>query len=224
MLHRTIENKSKAAPKKEESSDISQSALPGRHPFRNRHGSRVMLTPQSEDGEDFSKDILYGIIAGYDIAQPLDNLKDGAVKNKVLVLLEEGDESAQEGEEEVDVGKDKKPGVAFWSTVVDAPEGTFITDIVPVGTTDECLSSTFRIEMHEFHQGSEAYNACAAVVTYLKNNSKAAPFMHPVDAGKFENQMAIFFLFGLYSYHCMLSFSLILLKSGLRNSRLCHCH
>lgn len=169
----------------------------GAHPYRNRHGSRVTLTPQTKEGEGKEvKDILYGIVTGYDIVSEEDGKGGVVIKNKVLLLLEEdGDDDnedainkLEEGSELVNNGNEKKSRVAFWSTVKESAEGKFISDIVPTADEADGSSSvpplpysTYDIDMNEYHQGSEAYDACVSIVSYLKNHSRSGPFLTPVD-------------------------------------------
>jgi len=215
VLHRKIENKQKKALLKEKSvgsaaadgtadAAVSQSqgAHNAVHPYRNGHGSRVMLTPQpTENGEEEDNDgqqseVLYGVIAGYTTTMTTDSTEHNkVVKHRLLVLLEEDQENknAKEEDEDDDDDSDKKSkSCAFWSTV--DPEGTFLTEIaldnhsssikeedVAPTTAALRLYSRYSIEMHEFFQGSPAYNVCESIVSYLKNHSKSGPFMHPVD-------------------------------------------
>jgi len=127
------------------------------HPFRNRAGSRVMLTPV--DGQF---DVIYGIITGFDLST------GNGIKNKVLILLEDGDNESL------------KESCAVWASV-DA-EGTSLTDIHPDNEQKvPSLCSEYKIDMHEYYPGSEAYSVCESVVTYLQNHAKSGPFMEPVD-------------------------------------------
>ena len=154
-----------------------QSLSVGSHPYRNRYGCRVMLTPQQKDGEDTDRSkfkILYGTISGYDVV-----CENSVVSNRVLILLEEDDENADD-EDKID------PGLAFWSTIIVNSDGTsFLTDINPVLPPTEgnssILGSMYNIDMHEFHQGSEAYSVCLSIISYLKSQSKIGPFLQPVD-------------------------------------------
>ena len=154
-----------------------QSLSLGSHPYRNRYGCRVMLTPQPTDGEDTDRSkfkILYGTISGIDIVY-----ENSVVSNRVLILLEEDDEIADD-EDKTD------PGLAFWSTIIESSDGTSsLTDInpslPPVGGNSSILCSMYNIDMHEFHQGSEAYSVCSSIISYLKSQSKIGPFLHPVD-------------------------------------------
>jgi hypothetical protein len=154
-----------------------QSLSLGSHPYRNRYGCRVMLTPQPTDGEDTDRSkfkILYGTISGIDIVY-----ENSVVSNRVLILLEEDDEIADD-EDKTD------PSLAFWSTIIESSDGTSsLTDInpslPPVGGNSSILCSMYNIDMHEFHQGSEAYSVCSSIISYLKSQSKIGPFLHPVD-------------------------------------------
>jgi len=187
LLHRTIENKAKKG--RTSSETLSQTTVPpaGPHPFRHRYGSRVTLTPKSKDGEDVQgKDILYGVVAGFDIIQD----DDGSTKNKLLVLLEEEEEVKPQEEDTAQVEMEEKTRVAFWSTVEGTEGATSISDIVPAAgssqdrswTASSLLSySTYDIDTNEYHQGSEAYDTCLSILTYMKNNNRSVPFLVPVD-------------------------------------------
>jgi len=133
------------------------SSSPQSHPFRNRVGSRVMLTPV-----DAQFEVIYGIITGFDLST------GNGIMSKVLILLEGGDNESL------------KESCAFWASV-DA-EGTLLTDIHPDNQQNlPSLCSEYKIDMHEFYPGSEAYSVCESVITYLQNHAKSGPFMDPVD-------------------------------------------
>jgi hypothetical protein len=115
--------------------------------------------------------------------------------NKILVLLDDSDEhvvNVEMVDNEENVGTNEKtPGVAFWSTVVDNSDGTTsLTHISLTSSSSGIATSSatslircpmYNIEMHEFCEGSEAYNVCSSIITYLKNQSKIGPFLQPVD-------------------------------------------
>eukprot|EP00571_Detonula_confervacea_P003895 CAMPEP_0172323960 /NCGR_PEP_ID=MMETSP1058-20130122/49994_1 /TAXON_ID=83371 /ORGANISM="Detonula confervacea, Strain CCMP 353" /LENGTH=2248 /DNA_ID=CAMNT_0013040093 /DNA_START=17 /DNA_END=6763 /DNA_ORIENTATION=+ len=191
-------NREDAAAQSQGANNADKSATQaGPHPFRNKHGTRIMLTPHPEKDQKF--EILYGVIAGHDIQE-----KNGVVMNRLLVLLENNDscnakeEDAEKeeggnnvGEKESDDAEkkqqDEKP-CAFWSTVIDdSDEGTLLTDIVPSASpnTTQQLSSqlcrTYQIQTHEYHANSPPYNTCLTILTYLKSHSKIGPFLQPVD-------------------------------------------
>ena len=126
------------------------------HPFRNRAGSRVMLTPSNSQFE-----VIYGIITGFDLSS------GNGIKNKVLILLEDGD------------NENSKGSCSIWASV-DA-EGTLLTDIRPDNGAVPSLCSEYKIDMHEFYPGSEAYSVCESILTYLQSHVKSGPFMDPVD-------------------------------------------
>jgi len=193
-LHRRIEGRRDA--KGEPATDPSTSRSHFPHPYKNGHGTRVMLTPRPQDNvkeeNDRKFDVLYGVIAGYDVRH-----SSGVFENRILILLEEEDGTSYD-----DVGEEVKRGhgrsCAFWSTVFD-PDGTLLADITPsappslkdhedAATNNDDppshrppLCSSYNIDTHEFHCGSPAYEACSAIVDYLKSHSKAGPFLAPVD-------------------------------------------
>ncbi|KAL9184848.1 hypothetical protein ACHAXT_002625 [Thalassiosira profunda] len=142
------------------------------HPFRNGHGSRVMLTPRPEGGPDGDpSNVVYGVIAGHD------RTDDG--KFKLLVLLEE---EADEGKKEGGQGDEEKRSCAFWATVDAA--GAVLSEIRPAAADappQAPLAASYAVEMHEYYPGSPAYGVCESVVAYLKNHAKAGPFLAPVD-------------------------------------------
>jgi hypothetical protein len=134
-----------------------QSSSPHTHPFRNRAGSRVMLTPV-----DAQFEVIYGIITGFDLST------GSGIKDKVLILLEKGE------------NENLKESCAIWASV--NAEGTLLTDICPdYQQNANSLSSKYKIDMHEYYPGSEAYSVCESVVTYLQSHAKSGPFMAPVD-------------------------------------------
>lgn len=168
MLHRRKVSRAGSAP------PSSRASRPSPHPFKNNFGMRVMLTPHLDQGQDENGfQVLYGIITGYDVAQEGGNNPDAATKNKLMVLLETNEDDIEQ------------LSVAFWATVVEKEDGaTFLTDIVPsdaASATLPALCARYTIDMHEFYQGSEAFNVCASIVAYLKNHSKSGPFSVPVD-------------------------------------------
>lgn len=205
LLHCMIENKHrKLANVKAESAAAASfssaaqllSTQSGPHPFKNKHGSRIMLTPKPVKPEDGTSqfEILYGVIAGYDI-----QADEKGVKNRLLVLLENDDSDVKnnDGEEEMDADEkkllDKKP-CAFWSTVVDDDShGALLTDIVSSSNEENDVTQqqqqqlfsqlcpTYEIQTHEYHANSEAYATCHTILTYLKSHSKISPFLEPVD-------------------------------------------
>jgi len=128
-----------------------------------------------------------GVIAGYDI-----HPNQSAITNKLLVLLDDDtDGNMNEMAEENLESMTKLSGSAFWSTIVEESDGTtFLTNICttsPSNSTDNnttsssCFCSTYIISLHEFHQGSEAFNVCSSIVSYLKSHPKIGPFLQPVD-------------------------------------------
>lgn len=169
------------------------------HPYRNGHGSRVMLTPQPDkDSSDVCQfEVLYGVIAGYTTITTTNDLTENneVFQHKLLVLLEENG-----GKNNITNRKDEEAGKsggqnsnshAFWATV--DPRGTFLTNIVQNNSSPKKdnystftapklqLSSRYNFEMHDFYQGSPAFNACESIILYLKKHSKSGPFMSPVD-------------------------------------------
>lgn len=129
------------------------------HPL-NKTGSKVMLTPVNTDGEAAKIEVLYGVIAGHD------HLIDSSViKHKILVLLDNKEED------------EESQNCAFWATV--NADGTVITDIA--ADAKHSFQTSYKIDMHEYSKGSEAYNACEAVLTYMKNHQRSGPFSVPVD-------------------------------------------
>jgi hypothetical protein len=129
-----------------------------------------MLTPN----EGAANNVIYGVIAGHDHW-----IQNKTVTYKVLILLEQEDE-----DDSVDNSS------AFWSTV--NPDGTLLTDIASDKELNPPLCSSYRIDMHEYFQGSDAHNACESVLIYMKNQKRAGPFSVPVDPvalglpGKFQ--------------------------------------
>jgi len=198
-LHRMMEGKQKKKNGSSKKEDASPRTVAAVHPYRNGHGSRVMLTPEPEgaakdggDGKEF--EVLYGVIAGYTTTSTAAHSagNNEGVQHKLLVLLEDDDHEGNGAKE--DDGNDsntKLKSCAFWSTV--DSDGTFLTDIVPENSSSSknggdapavtipILCSRYSIEMHEFYQGSPAYNVCESIITYLKNHSKSGPFLQPVD-------------------------------------------
>jgi hypothetical protein len=126
------------------------------HPFKNKTGSKVMLTPIVDGQTDESK-IIYGLIAGHEYSIENQNI------SRVLILLEEE--------------KENDNSHAFWSTV--NTDGTLLTDIAQ--DPEYSLCESYKIEMHEYFQGSEAYSACEAVLSYMRSHQKSGPFALPVD-------------------------------------------
>ncbi|KAL3797258.1 hypothetical protein HJC23_004550 [Cyclotella cryptica] len=131
------------------------------HPFKNKTGSRVMLTPHPLEGEKEKYEIIYGVIAGHNHL-----VESKIVTSKLLILLDHEEENEEES-------------CAFWSTV--NADGTLLTDIVSNSDNVPPLCRRYKIDMHEYFQGSEAYNVCASILNHLKSHQKSAPFSTPVD-------------------------------------------
>lgn len=125
------------------------------HPFKNKTGSKVMLT--AVDGGN--SEVIYGVIAAHEHV-----VENEIISNKVLILLEKDDENVESS-------------CAFWSTV--NAEGTLITDIN--ADPKHSLHKSYKIDMHEYFEGSEAYAACESILLYMKNHQRSAPFSVPVD-------------------------------------------
>lgn len=153
MLHRKISSKNP------NQGGSSAKSLLSMHPFKNKTGSKVMLTELAADGEVSNNEVVYGVIAGHDHCA-----ENNEIKSKVLILLED-DET------------DTNNSYAFWSTV--NADGTVLSDIV--ADSEKNLCSRYKIDMHEYFEGSEAYQACETVLRYLKNHQRSAPFAAPVD-------------------------------------------
>lgn len=138
-----------------------------------------MLTSLAVGGE-VSSEVIYGVIAGHEYS-----VENNETKNKILILLEEDENNAGNS-------------CAFWSTV--NADGTLLTDVV--ADSSHTLSSSYKIDMHEYFQGSEAYQACEAVLTYLKNHQRSAPFAAPVDpvALQLPGKVMLCFTFDLIVY------------------------
>ncbi|KAL7504504.1 hypothetical protein ACHAXN_002145 [Cyclotella atomus] len=141
VLHRQLAQKNSSA--KLSSPNIS-------HPFKNKTGSKVMLTPV--DGEEAYSDVIYGVIAGHDHI-----IENNVVNSKVLILLDDS--------------------CSIWATVNN--DGTLLTDIV--SDSQSSLCSSYKIDMHEYAEGSEAYTACESILTYMKHHQRSGPFSVPVD-------------------------------------------
>lgn len=156
FLHRKIRASSQA----HEHGSVKPAGL-NKHPFKNKTGSRVLLTPDPLDGEKEKYEIIYGLIAGHDHL-----VENEVMTSKLLVLLDNEGENAEES-------------CAFWSTV--NADGTLLTDIVSNSGHISALCSRYKIDMHEYFQGSEAYNVCESILNYLKSHQRSAPFSTPVD-------------------------------------------
>lgn len=120
------------------------------HPFKNKTGSKVMLTPV--DGGEAHREVIYGVIAGHE--QLIEN---NVVNSKVLILLDDS--------------------CSIWATV--NTDGTLLTGIT--SDSHPLLCSSYKIDMHEYAEGSEAYAACESILTYMKNHQRSGPFSLPVD-------------------------------------------
>jgi len=163
----TIQRKILSNLKSRKTNGVSESHRQLRHhPFKDKVGTRVMLTPQPGDGESDTFQILVGIIAGHDHSTD----ETDFVKDQVLILLEDAAE---------EVGDEKK-SCSFWATV--HLEGTLLTDIRPDAMEHApSFCSRYKVDMHEYFQGSEAYDVCDSIISYLRSHPKSGPFMQPVD-------------------------------------------
>jgi hypothetical protein len=156
LLHRKIRASSQA----HEDGSLKPAGL-NKHPFKNKTGSRVLLTPLPLDGEKEKYEIIYGVIAGHDHV-----VENQIITSKLLVLLDNLEENAE-------------VSCAFWSTV--NADGTLLTDIVSNSEHLRTLCSRYKIDMHEYFQGSEAYNVCESILNYLRSHQRSGPFSTPVD-------------------------------------------
>eukprot|EP00934_Nitzschia_sp_Nitz4_P001004 Nitzschia sp. Nitz4//scaffold34_size148208//129444//134234//NITZ4_002995-RA/size148208-processed-gene-0.55-mRNA-1//-1//CDS//3329548840//1004//frame0 len=124
----------------------------GGNPFSGACGDRVTLVAVDVDNDQDATEI-HGRIVGYDNIVPEE---DDDVENRILILPDLGD--------------------AFWATLdVRADTSSYVCQ--PVGGS----TTWYSIEQFDYHQSSDAYQQCEAVLTYLKRQNKAGPFMHPVD-------------------------------------------
>ena len=130
------------------------------NPFANEIGVRVTLVP-IEDGELTTE--LSVRVVGHDFMLDPDN-PSGDAEYRILILPDFEIESSESSQ--------KDP---FWAMLdVRADNNSPICQ-------PEGQSIWYSIESQDFHQDSEPYKECEKVLDWLSRQSKAGPFMHPVD-------------------------------------------
>jgi hypothetical protein len=122
------------------------------NPYARVTGDTITLTPIDSDAFEIS-----GRIVGHD------SIEDGSeVEYRILFLPTANDET----------GEQEPP---FWA-VLDEREDDAAYVCQPVGQ-----STWYALGNQKFLEDTDAYNECEKILNWLSNQSKAAPFMTPVD-------------------------------------------
>lgn len=126
------------------------------NPFAGSVGDLVTLIPV-DDAKEPTADIT-GRVVGHDSLFDDDY---GEVEYRILILPETSSTN---------------PGEAFWATLdIRADNSTLMCQ--PVGPS----TLWYSIEQFDYHNGSPAFRECQAIVSWLRRQSKALPFLEPVD-------------------------------------------
>jgi hypothetical protein len=135
------------------------------NPYARLSGDVISLVP-IDDGEDdngpqqpFQGEIRGRIVAHDSIVDPDDETD---IEYRILILPQPDKET-------------QEPKPAFWAVLdIRADDSSWVCQ-------PEGQSTWYAIENQDFHQDSEAYRECEKILTWLSSQSKAAPFMVPVD-------------------------------------------
>jgi len=150
------------------------------NPFATEVGDRITLVALDDDGdEDEDNDSngggnrkapteISGRVVGHDSVLEADDDDSSSVEHRILILSEQrGSNSNSE--------KDSRAAAPFWA-VLDVREDDASYLCQPEGQ-----SRWYSIENQDFHADSEPYKACQGILEWLSRQSKAMPFMEPVD-------------------------------------------
>mmetsp|Transcript_6715 Transcript_6715/g.19384 ORF Transcript_6715/g.19384 Transcript_6715/m.19384 type:complete len:1435 (+) Transcript_6715:359-4663(+) len=160
------------------------------HPFGSEIGEHITLLALDDGDEDEDEhrnhngaseqqrqkhpSELSGRIVGHDSvwATPDDDDDDAAENDVEFRILFLPDEPTSK---DSDATKSSKSPSPFWAVLdVRADDASYVCQ--PVGT-----STWYSIEHQDFHVDSEPYRACQTILDWLSRQSKAMPFMEPVD-------------------------------------------
>ena len=126
------------------------------NPFAGSVGDLVTLIPVDDAKEPTAE--ITGKVVGHDSVFDIDFEE---VEYRILILPETSS---------------TKPGEAFWATLdIRADNSTLMCQ--PVGPS----TLWYSIEQFDYHSGSPAFRECQAIVSWLRRQSKALPFIEPVD-------------------------------------------
>jgi hypothetical protein len=129
------------------------------NPFARGAGDRISLIPVDMDETDDGAKEIQGRIVGHDNVVEEDDDED--IEYRILVLPDSGSSENPE---------------AFWATLdVRADDASYMCQ--PVGES----TTWYSIEHFDYHQTSAAFKECQNIINWLKRQSKAGPFMEPVD-------------------------------------------
>ena len=139
--------------------ELEKSQEPGKssgNPFAGVSGERVTLVPVDDDKEGTAE--INGRVVGHDsiVDEDYDELE-----YRILVLPDPGLSG---------------PAKAFWATL-DVRADTATLMCQPLDDS----SVWYSIEQFDYHVGSPAYRECQSIITWLRRQAKAQPFLEPVD-------------------------------------------
>uniref|UniRef100_A0A7S4RVN0 Bromo domain-containing protein n=1 Tax=Ditylum brightwellii TaxID=49249 RepID=A0A7S4RVN0_9STRA len=180
------------------------------HPFQGKIGIRVMLTP-FENVDDEKRGCVYGTVLGFNTTEAIGPSSIQGTRWRVLVLCESGDKNGKDDKDSISIQDDSDEesepktekvlskdsssyeaisSVARWATL--SPCGKILTmdehdngESSPDGSSNGSVAVKkpirYRVELHDFHFGSPAYEACQSIVDHLEHHNRAGPFLEPVD-------------------------------------------
>ena len=147
----------------------AEPSQPSSNPFATEIGDRITLLALDDDGDagdssdKKSPAEISGRVVGHDTVLDSSDGDSSDLEYRILILPD--DTKGSDGE-------DASP---FWAVLdVRADESSFVCQ--PQGQ-----SMWYSIENQDFHVDSEPYKACQGVLEWLSRQSKAMPFMEPVD-------------------------------------------
>lgn len=148
-----------AASLQEQREASSQQQQSSGNPFATEIGDRITLVALDEEGGSDSNapsEILGRVVGQDTVLDPA----DGDLEYRILILPDSTD------------SEDASP---IWAVLdVRADTSSFVCQ--PVGQTQ-----WYSIDNQDFHADSEPYKACQGVLDWLSRQSKAGPFLQPVD-------------------------------------------
>jgi len=143
------------------------------NPFATEIGDRITLVALDDDGDgDKAPSEISGRVVGQDSVLDASDEDSSDVEYRILILPEENNSSSSSSSKEDGSTANRPP---FWAILdVRADDASYLCQ-------PEGQSKWYSIENQDFHIDSEPYKACQGVVEWLSRQSKAMPFLEPVD-------------------------------------------
>jgi hypothetical protein len=142
------------------------------NPFATEIGDRITLVALDDDDGDGDKapSEISGRVVGQDSVLDASDEDSSDVEYRILILPEENSSSSSSKEDASSALRSP-----FWAVLdVRADDASYLCQ-------PEGQSKWYSIENQDFHIDSEPYKACQGVLEWLSRQSKAMPFMEPVD-------------------------------------------